>query len=245
MFLARNSSVLFVRVVLLTVAGAFISIALFHSLSVPSAARSQGERTLDIQIPGHLPIKVKFKKEHEKAFKDRANEQWLRDFEIEVTNTGNKPIYFLHLVLTAHGVTAPDGNEMGWVLQFGRKGLGDIWTKAGPDDVPIRPGDMQIFSLGNDSEVENWARFRRERNKPDALRLVLEMTLMSFGDGTGFAGTDGVALPRPQQQRSALRNGTTMESVQFPKRAEDANPPGSLRSAPAKLKLTQRQIDAS
>jgi hypothetical protein len=53
------------------------------------------ERQLEDAIPKHVPIKVKIKAEKEKAFKDLHNEKWLRDLEIEVTNTGTKPIYFL------------------------------------------------------------------------------------------------------------------------------------------------------
>jgi hypothetical protein len=58
------------------------------------------ERQLEDATPKHVPIKVKIKKEKEEAFKDLKNEQWLKELELEVTNTGNKPIYFLVFVLT-------------------------------------------------------------------------------------------------------------------------------------------------
>src|SRR6267142_246433 len=67
------------------------------------------ERELEDTIPAHVPIKVKIKAEKEQAFKDLSNEHWVRDLEIEVKNTGTKPIYFLHLQLHLE-TTGPDGN---------------------------------------------------------------------------------------------------------------------------------------
>src|SRR5258708_1238763 len=57
----------------------------------------QGERTIENTIPKDVPIKIKIKKEKEQSFKDLNNEEWVREFELEVTNTGDKPIYFLFL----------------------------------------------------------------------------------------------------------------------------------------------------
>src|SRR5689334_18813693 len=53
----------------------------------------ENERQLEDQIPKHIPIKIKIKKEKEAGFKDLNNERWAREFELEVTNTGTKPIY--------------------------------------------------------------------------------------------------------------------------------------------------------
>jgi len=125
----------------------------------------------------------------------------LRDFELEVTNTGDKPIYVLHFVLTADGITAPDGNKMGWSLHYGRTELGDVVTKATEYDKPIKPGETYVFSLADD--VENWERFKRTENKPDAKKLILHFQVLSFGDGTGFAGTTGMAWP-PAREKSSL-----------------------------------------
>jgi hypothetical protein len=57
------------------------------------------ERIFENKIPAHIPIKIKIKKEKEESFKDLKNEKWLREFELEVTNTGDKPIYFLYIML--------------------------------------------------------------------------------------------------------------------------------------------------
>ncbi len=192
---------------------------------VSSTAQSTEERELEDKIPKHLPIKVKIKKEKEKAFKDLNNEKWLRDFELEITNTGQKPIYFLSLSITLPEITAPDGRNMGFTIHYGRSLLGNIKTKAEPDDIPIRPGETYVFSFP-DIQVTSWARFRRRENKPNPKKLILNFQILSFGDATGFAGHEGTALPHPQNGRSSLErckpdlsdaSDTIVEPVSWPK----------------------------
>ena len=55
------------------------------------------EREVVDKIPKHIPIKVKVKKPEK--LKDAENEDWLGELELEVTNTGTKPIYHLHISL--------------------------------------------------------------------------------------------------------------------------------------------------
>jgi hypothetical protein len=164
----------------------------------PAIAQSAEERELEINIPKHLPIKVGMKEEKEKAFKDLKNEKWLRDFELEITNTGDKPIYLLSLIITTEIIApfqiGPDVNKMGFSIHYGRSELGDIETKAAPDDIPIKPGETYVFRFP-DREQLDWDRFRKRENKPDAKKLILDFRILSFGDGTGFWGNDGMAVP--------------------------------------------------
>jgi hypothetical protein len=153
-------------------------------------------------VPKHLPIKVKIKKEKEKAFKDLNNEKWVRDFQLEVTNTGDKPIYFLSLIIDLPGITAPDGIGMAFSLHYGRTELANIETKAAPDDVPIKPGETYVFSL-SDHEVDGWERFRQRENKPDAKKLILYFQILSFGDQTGFMRSDGISIPSSPNETSS------------------------------------------
>src|SRR5215212_9334732 len=81
------------------------SVLLLKGMSAPSVAQSPEERELEDKIPKHLPIKVKIKKEKEKEFKDLKNDKWIRDFQLEITNTGNKPIYFLSFLLDLPEIT--------------------------------------------------------------------------------------------------------------------------------------------
>src|SRR5256886_2138983 len=65
-----------------------------QSAAQAPAAQSRKERILENLIKKNVPIKVNVKKEKEESFKDLNNEKWVREFELEVTNTGDKPIYF-------------------------------------------------------------------------------------------------------------------------------------------------------
>jgi hypothetical protein len=85
------------RAVLVIFAGLLL---LLTMMSPKSSAQSPEERVLEDLIPKHLPIKVKIKQEgKEDSFKDMKNDLWVSDFELEVTNTGEKPIYYLYLML--------------------------------------------------------------------------------------------------------------------------------------------------
>src|SRR3982751_163309 len=115
-----------------------VSIFLISGTVGTGIAQSE-EREFEDTTPQHLPIKVKIKKEKEKAFKDLKNEKWARDLEIEVTNIGAKPIYFLDLELIPEGVKSSSGYPIGFPLRYGRMELGDFTAPILPEDVPIQP----------------------------------------------------------------------------------------------------------
>jgi len=184
-----------------------------------SVAQSNEERELEDKIPKHLPIKVKIKKEKEKAVKDLQNDKWLRDFELEVTNIGDKPIYFLYFVVTLDDITAPDGTEMAFPLMYGRAELGSIEKKAESDDLPIKPGETYVFKA-YDGNVRGWELFRRDYNKPQPKKLILEFQVLSFGDGTGFDSTGGTPYPQPRKDKSGLGRCEQEQNKSDPKAVE-------------------------
>ncbi|MBA3767570.1 MAG: hypothetical protein H0W99_11395 [Acidobacteria bacterium] len=159
-------------------------------------------------VPKHIPIKLKMKKEKEKAIHDLNNEKWPHDFELEITNTGTKPIYFLKMLLLT-GVRGLEGVERVFSVQYGTMKLGPVDFQARPEEVPLQPGETYVYRLP-DILVESWERARQRENRPDAKRLVLVLQLLSFGDGTGFAGRNGVALPHAPDVKSSL-NGCEPE----------------------------------
>src|SRR5436189_258009 len=55
-------------------------------------SQSSNERVFENKTPKDLPFKIKMKKEKEESYKDLKNDNWLREFELELTNTGDKPI---------------------------------------------------------------------------------------------------------------------------------------------------------
>jgi hypothetical protein len=185
----------------------------------PSIAQSSEERELEDKIPKHLPIKVKIKKEKEKEFKDLKNEKWLRDLELEVTNIGDKPIYFLDFLLVMPGIKASTGNEIAFPLRYGRVELGTIENKAEPDDVPIKPGETYIFKA-YDSNVLGWDRYKRNNNKPQPKKIILHFRVLNFGDGTGFWTTSGIPIPEPPKEKSSMGRCEEEQNKSDPKAVE-------------------------
>lgn len=183
-----------------------VGVLLIGSRLTSSSAAWQ-ERAFEKKIPSHIPIKLKIKKEKEESFKDLKNEKWLREFEVEVTNTGDKSIYFLYIMLSTNVKDKEDGAELMYPLTYGRAELGDIVTKASSDDVPIKPGETQILKLG---EVPAWEQGVREKRWPQSTKFTAEIQLLSFGDGTGYFGTK----PYPPTEK---RQATSDQQPESPK----------------------------
>ncbi len=181
-------------VVFLVLASALV---LFRVASNTSVAQSTN-RSVNIDIPKHLPIKVKLREDKEKAIKEMKNEKWLRDFELEVENTGSKPIYFLDLMVILPETRNETGLQIAFPLVYGRSEISNIKTKADWSDIPIKPGETYVFKIFP-TQIPAWESSVREgRAQPEKVDIVFE--ILSFGDGTGFAGTDGVALPHPPNE---------------------------------------------
>jgi hypothetical protein len=92
---SSKTSVLLAKTFLLFFVLILLAIFLIKPPLISSVARAQGERVFDNAVPENAPFRIKIKKEKEKSFKDLKDENWVREFELEVTNTGDKPIYFL------------------------------------------------------------------------------------------------------------------------------------------------------
>ena len=76
-------------------------------LAFTSRSRAQEGREVEEKVAKHLPLKVKLRKPEK--VKDGKNEGWADDFELEVTNTGTKPIYFLYFSLSLPDVITDNG----------------------------------------------------------------------------------------------------------------------------------------
>jgi hypothetical protein len=184
-----------------------VGVLIMGSRLTPSSAALQ-ERVFENKIPAHIPIKIKVKKEKEKSFKDLKNEKWLSEFELELTNTGDKPIYFLYITMGTD-VKADGGPEIVFPLTYGRAELGDIVTKATSDDVPIKPGETIILTAGDGTA---WEKGVREKRWPESTKFTAEIQELSFGDGTGYFGTELYPPPgrwKPPEKKDKLS--------QFPK----------------------------
>jgi hypothetical protein len=153
------------------------------------------EREVVYKIAKHLPIKVKVKKPEK--LKDLENEDWLGEVELEVTNTGTKPIYYLHISLYLPDVFASDGHNYGFGLQYGRGELVSLSEPVRPDDVPIKPGEVVVLKVP-ESVVEGWKLFRAEGRVTNPKKIEFIHNNLNFGDGTGFLG--GIGKPMPERK---------------------------------------------
>src|SRR5215213_1180107 len=123
-----------------------VSLVVLCGLSYSRAQEpGKGEREVVYKIAKHLPIKFKVKKPEK--LKDAENEDWLGGLEVEVTNTGTKPIYYLNISAYLPDVVAPDGHSYGFGLKYGRGALISLSEPVRPDDVPIPPGGVVVLKV--------------------------------------------------------------------------------------------------
>jgi hypothetical protein len=144
------------------------------------------ERVWEDRVPKHLPIKVKVK--------NHNNEKWFSDIEVEVTNTGDKPIYYLMIVLFFGDVTMESGIGIGFPLRYGRPELSRIGNRATPEEVPIKPGETYVFK-SHEGLAKGWEGFRAKRNMRHPKKIGIRFEILSFGNNTGFMGRDGGFVP--------------------------------------------------
>jgi hypothetical protein len=183
---------------------ALIVLLLFSFVAVCGfvASRAQesppeGERELEEKIPKHLPIKVKIKKPEK--LKDAKNEEWLGELEVEVTNTGAKPIYYLYISVFLPDVFAPTGHPFALGLKYGRTALVALDEPIRPDDVPILPGGVVVLKVPAE-QAELWKRGRERGDRPNPKKIELIFRNLNFGDGTGFIGHTGKPLPEVKER---------------------------------------------
>jgi hypothetical protein len=179
---------------------------------IPNLAQSTEERELEDKIPKHLPIRVKLKKEKEKAFKDLKNEKWVRDFELEVTNIGDKPIYYLSLLLLLTDTKASNSRQIVFPLRYGRSELVDFRTSLQSADVPIKPGESYVLKIPL-REAKGWENFKSKEKKPEPKKVQLKFQLINFGDSTGFMRNDGVPIPNTHNKQAANSYCTEREKT--------------------------------
>ena len=156
------------------------------------------ERLIEDKIPNHIPIKTRLKPEKEKKFKSLENSEWYRDFELEVTNTSDKPIYYLDLWLVYPEIISDGGRRVGVVLRYGRTDFINFATRPLPTDVPILPGATITLKIP-EQDQKGWLAHKVRENRPDPKKVEISFTQLSFGDGTGFNGSDGRPYPHKRQ----------------------------------------------
>jgi hypothetical protein len=120
-------------------------------------------------------------------------EDWLKEMEIEIENTSNRPVYYVQLVISFPDVSKRrevDGVPRGLVttVQYGRKEFsmhpGEL---AKAEDIPIQPGEKVILKLAPE-HYEGLKRHLSQHNLPESVvkRLRVRVDELSFGDGSGY-----------------------------------------------------------
>ena len=165
-----------------------------QSLSASTGEQVRGQRVLENKVPADLPFTLRMKKEKEESFKDLKNDNWLREFELELTNTGDKPIYFFYLTLVTD--VRVEGKRLVFPLVYGRAELSDIVTKAGSEDFPIKPGETYVLKI-HPGTISAWETSVREHRFPQATGLQAVLQSLSFGDGMGFFGNQPYPSVQP------------------------------------------------
>ncbi len=140
------------------------ALMLFYGANVVfSAAALAQEREIDNQIPKHLPIKVTIK--NLEKVKKLDNEEWMRDLGIEIKNTGEKPIYYLNLIVSLPDVITEKGISLAFPLRYGRSELLRFSASLQSDDVPISSGESYTFTIPEQLQ-RGWERYSLRRNFP-------------------------------------------------------------------------------
>lgn len=107
------------------------------------------QRSIENKAPPNVPLEIKIKNEE----KIRTNTQWYKDFEMEITNTWEKPIYYFSLFILMPGVTSMDGATMIFNVNFGRAELVDINVPRWLDDKPRLPGEAFTFVISPENQI--------------------------------------------------------------------------------------------
>lgn len=137
------------------------------------------------KLPKNVPLKVEFK--------NYDKENWWHDLEIKVTNTGNKPIYYLSMYLWLdstypENVGPGSGKQMAISFDFGdlrRFFSSTNGEVAALDDPAIRPGESYTFKV-DDGTVKGWDLLKNQLrfSEPESAELTHGWT--NFGDDTGI-----------------------------------------------------------
>jgi len=109
---------------------------------------------------------------------------------MEVTNTSNKPIYFLELWIILPEIVAENGAVVGMPLRFGRMAFIQHDTLPLPGDVPIRPNESYTFKIP-EKDQRGWYAHKAKGYITEPKKVQILFVQLSFADGTGYNRTDG------------------------------------------------------
>jgi len=185
------------------------------------------ERKIEDRVAKHLPVKVKVK--NEESLKDLKNKKWARELEIEVKNTGSKPIYYVHVKIVMPEIVI-SGGELVLMMAYGRKELAYPDTLIEDTDIPILPGETVTLKIP-EGQVKAFEGFRDEdKVYEDPKKIEIEVNAVNLGDAY-YMGRDGQLMPPMPKKRSAIDQRPAKDSALCKTESDDAEEPdlfGSL-----------------
>lgn len=175
-----------------------------------AAPSPEVERELEDNIPKHLPLKIKVK--------NLKSEKWVREFALEITNTSDKPIYYLDINISLPDVITENNRNLGFPLKYGRGALISFAVPLEPDDVPIKPGETYTLQIPEQLQ-QGWERFvaRRGIAKDEPKKIKFIFQKLNFGDGTGYRFPSGIPFDIHKRRRELQKgNGAAAVSPDKP-----------------------------
>jgi hypothetical protein len=182
------------RRVITLILSVIISGFLLSKIALVHSALQVTKRTIENKVPAHVPLDIKIRKDKEEKITNAANKTWYRDLQIDITNTSEKPIYFLALFVKMPELINESGATMVFPIRFGRGELVDSQTRPLPEDKPLMPKETFTYSMSEKNQIA-WEAWLKRHNKVDTMKVEIVFSHLSFGDGTGFTSTGGVYFP--------------------------------------------------
>jgi hypothetical protein len=169
-------------------------------------AATANERKLKNAVPDHVPVKVRVK--NEQALKRLNNKNWARELEVEVKNTGSKPIYFVNVEIVMPEIVI-NGGQLVMMMAYGRKELVFPDTPVEPSDVPILPSDSITLKIP-ERRVKGYEKSRDEdKIYSDPVKIEIEVQVIRFGDGTSLIkGVPWQNTPKKKSSNETIPKGS-------------------------------------
>jgi hypothetical protein len=135
--------------------------------------------------------------------KDTKNLQSINfpeDFEVEMKNISNKPIYYMFVAVVFS--ETPGGTPYGFDLKFGNKNLINISNRPDPTDIPAKPGETFILKAVNAKYARKYFASRIDSSNIETAlsKIVLVFQIINFGDGTGYLVATPVSATKKVSQ---------------------------------------------
>ena len=163
-------------------------ICLLLFISLP-AVYTSGQIKIKNKIHKDVPLKIEV---------ENANsEKWVNELEIKVTNTGEKPIYYLYFLLVIDDVKNEEGVDIGFTFTFGDGRNYSRDELARPTDASIKPNQSHTFKI-NEKVAKRWEVGKSRNSFIEPKAAYFRLGWISFGDGTARDGA-GKLLEKPNR----------------------------------------------